>query len=293
MNKNMNATNQEESYTMTAYLYIPKQPERLSEFVDLRHRRDKAKIPFGEDSVVITEKLAENLGLKPGDTLRLQSVTAPDARPTELIVTDICENYVFNYIYVSPKVYEKAAGKPCEFTQLVARTNPEETQAAIQKLEELSQQVPTITLISDIIGTVKGSIDSVNIIIFVLIILAGALAFIVLYNLTNINVGERVREIATLKVLGFRSGETNAYIFRETLILSMIGCVLGLGLGLVLYQYVVKTVEVDILMLGRTVSLGGYLMASALTMLFTWLVSIFINRRIRQVDMVESLKSVD
>ncbi len=293
MNKNMNATNQEESYTMTAYLYIPKQPERLSEFVDLRHRRDKAKIPFGEDSVVITEKLAENLGLKPGDTLRLQSVTAPDARPTELIVTDICENYVFNYIYVSPKVYEKAAGKPCEFTQLVARTNPEETQAAIQKLEELSQQVPTITLISDIIGTVKGSIDSVNIIIFVLIILAGALAFIVLYNLTNINVGERVREIATLKVLGFRAGETNAYIFRETLILSMIGCVLGLGLGLVLYQYVVKTVEVDILMLGRTVSLGGYLMASALTMLFTWLVSIFINRRIRQVDMVESLKSVD
>ena len=126
-----------------------------------------------------------------------------------------------------------------------------------------------------------------------LIILAGALAFIVLYNLTNINVGERVREIATLKVLGFRAGETNAYIFRETLILSMIGCVLGLGLGLVLYQYVVKTVEVDILMLGRTVSLGGYLMASALTMLFTWLVSIFINRRIRQVDMVESLKSVD
>ena len=114
-----------------------------------------------------------------------------------------------------------------------------------------------------------------------------------LYNLTNINVGERVREIATLKVLGFRAGETNAYIFRETLILSMIGCILGLGLGLVLYQYVVKTVEVDILMLGRTVSLGGYLMASALTMLFTWLVSIFINRRIRQVDMVESLKSVD
>lgn len=293
MNKNMNVTNQQESYTMTAYLYVPRQPERLSEFVDLRHRRDKAKIPFGEGSVVITEKLAENLGLKPGDTLRLQSVTAPDARPTELIVTDICENYVFNYIYVSPKVYEKAAGKPCEFTQLVARTNPEETQAAIQKLEELSQQVPTITLISDIIGTVKGSIDSVNIIIFVLIILAGALAFIVLYNLTNINVGERVREIATLKVLGFRAGETNAYIFRETLILSMIGCVLGLGLGLVLYQYVVKTVEVDILMLGRTVSLGGYLMASALTMLFTWLVSIFINRRIRQVDMVESLKSVD
>ena len=139
----------------------------------------------------------------------------------------------------------------------------------------------------------RGSIDSVNIIIFVLIILAGALAFIVLYNLTNINVGERVREIATLKVLGFRAGETNAYIFRETLILSMIGCILGLGLGLVLYQYVVKTVEVDILMLGRTVSLGGYLMASALTLLFTWLVSIFINRRIRQVDMVESLKSVD
>lgn len=293
MNKNMNVTNQDESYTMTAYLYVPSQPDRLSEFVDLRHRRDKAKISFGEDSVVITEKLAENLGLSPGDTLRLQSVTASDAREIELIVTDICENYVFNYVYVSPKVYERAAGKQCEFTQLVARTNPEGTQAAIQKLQELSQQVPTITLISDIIETVKGSIDSVNIIIFVLIILAGALAFIVLYNLTNINVGERVREIATLKVLGFRAGETNAYIFRETLILSMIGCILGLGLGLVLYQYVVKTVEVDILMLGRTVSLGGYLMASALTLLFTWLVSIFINRRIRQVDMVESLKSVD
>lgn len=293
MNKNMNATNVDGSYTMTAYLYIPKEPEQLKEFVNLRHRQDKADVPFLEDSVVITEKLADNLGLKVGDTLVVQSVTSSDAKSLNFTVTDICENYVFNYIYVSPKLYTEISGEQPEFTQLVAKVNPNNEAAALEKLREFSDEVPTITLVSDIIDRVKGSIDSINVIILVLIVLAGMLAFIVLYNLTNINVGERVREIATLKVLGFRAKETNAYIFRETLILSMLGCILGLGLGLILYQYVVKTVEVDILMLGRQVSLGGYLMASALTMLFTWLVSLFINRRIRQVDMVESLKSVD
>ena len=165
-----------------------------------------------------------------------------------------------------------------EYTQLVIKTNPQNNDAAIEKLRSFSEELLTVTLNADIIESVQGSIDSVNVIILVLIAFAGILAFIVLYNLTNINVGERVREIATLKVLGFRAKETNSYIFRETLVLSLLGCVLGLGLGTILYQYVVRTVEVDNMMLGRTVSFAGYLTAVVLTMLFTWIVSLFINK---------------
>ena len=118
--------------------------------------------------------------------------------------------------------------------------------------------VASVTVNDDMKVRFSSMMKSLDYVVLLIIGCAGSLAFIVLYNLTNINVGERVREIATLKVLGFRAGETNAYIFRETLILSIIGCILGLGLGLVLYQYVVKTVEVDILMLGRSVSLDVY-----------------------------------
>ncbi len=129
MNKNMNATNQE-GYTMTAYLYVPKQPERLSEFVDLRHRQDKTKFPLGK-SVVITEKLAENLGLKAGDTLRVQSVTASDARDRAYRNGHLRELCVQLYLCFAKYMSERRE-KPCEFTQLVARTNPEGTENAIQ-----------------------------------------------------------------------------------------------------------------------------------------------------------------
>ena len=293
VNRNMNVTSADGGDTMTAYLYIPKEPERIEEFVNLRRRQDQSPIPLRDDSVIITEKLADNLDLEIGDTLRVQAVAASDAQDMELTVTNICENYVFNYIYISPQLYRQVADEEPEYTQLVIKTNPQNNDAAIEKLRSFSEELLTVTLNADIIGSVQGSIDSVNVIILVLIAFAGILAFIVLYNLTNINVGERVREIATLKVLGFRAKETNSYIFRETLVLSLLGCVLGLGLGTILYQYVVRTVEVDNMMLGRTVSFAGYLMAVVLTMLFTWIVSLFINKRIRQVDMVESLKSVD
>ena len=153
--------------------------------------------------------------------------------------------------------------------------------------------ISTVSFTEEISSKFDDMIQSLNNITIVLIVCAGMLAFIVLYNLTNINVMERQREIATIKVLGFFDKEVNAYIYRETALLTLIGCALGLGLGVILTQFVIQTVEVDMVMFGRTIEPMSFLWSILFTLVFSVIVNLVMNRKLKKIDMVESLKSVD
>lgn len=196
-------------------------------------------------------------------------------------------------MYMSVKKRTKVFGEAPKYNQYMTLTAKGHTDDEITKYLSSAPDISVLSFTNDLMGSVRTSIKSVNNIIWILIIAAGMLAFVVLYNLTNINIGERERELATLKVLGFYDNETYSYIFRETIILSMLGCLIGLFGGIFLYRAVVATVESDTIMLTRDLTWQGYVGAAILTMSFTWIVNQCMKPRIRNIDMLESLKSVD
>ena len=211
-----------------------------------------------------------------------------------LRVTGVAENYVGNLVYVGRDAYETlGAGVPV-FGTIYASTTPDEDvrKGIADELHDM-ESVSTVIFSDETINMYRRMLSVVDMIVVVLIVSAAALAYIVLYNLTNINIGERIREIASLKVLGFTRGEVYTYIFREVGLLALIGDAVGLALGIVLERFVVTTAEVDYVMFGRTIHPPSFVYAFALTMLFTGLVVLTMRRRLDRVDMVESLKSVD
>lgn len=226
-----------------------------------------------------------------GDTITLEGDQRMDAT-----VTAIAENYVHHYVYMTEDFYEELFREPAEETVIllaygdgVDAGSQEETSVALMKLDGVSS-------CSDI-GTIRASFtDSMRAIDHVVIIIiasAAALAFVVLYNLTNINITERVRELATLKVLGFYDREISAYVCRENLFLTIFGILLGLVMGRFLHAWVVLTVEIDMVMFGRTAPAYAYLLAAALTALFSVIVNVAAHFRLKKVDMVESLKTTE
>ena len=208
-------------------------------------------------------------------------------------MTGICENYVQGYVFLPREMYEQAFGEECEFDTVLAKTlcadQRDRDDLATALLE--SPNSAGVSFSTTTIETFADMLASVDYIIILLIIAAAALAFVVLYNLTNINICERQKEIATLKVLGFFKGEVSGYIFRETVLLSLIGTAAGLAIGAGFHQFVVQTAEVDAVMFGRIVKPMSYGYSFALSMVFTLLVSLVMQRKLRKIDMVESLKA--
>jgi putative ABC transport system permease protein len=280
---------EEESVTIE----VPKDARRFSDFVSLRHRKDQKSVSFDENSVILTEKMADTLGLAVGDTFTLEN---NDDKTAELTVTEITENYIRGYVYIGKQAWETAfAGNDTEYrTWLVdsGASGDEEEEAQLRTL--LSQEaVASASFSSSTIETFDNMLSKIDYIVIVLIFCAGLLAFIVLYNLTNINIGEREKEIATIKVLGFYNGEVNAYIFRETVLLSLFGALVGLVGGFFLHRFVILTVEVSAIMFGRKIFAASYLYAACITMIFTVMVSVVLSRKLKKISMVESMKSVD
>ena len=211
-----------------------------------------------------------------------------------LTVSGICENYVGNSVYVGREAWGKVdADEPPFSTILVATTLDADGRTALSEALHEEGAVSTVASSSETIGLYRSMLAVVDAVVVVLVVSAAALAFIVLYNLTNINVAERVREIASLRVLGFTHREVHAYIFREIGITAAIGDAVGLLLGTWLENFVVTTAEVDYVMFGRTIHATSYGFAFALTMGFTLLVMLVMRRHLDAVDMVESLKSID
>lgn len=277
--------------TFNIYVVSPKEAEGFSDYVTLYNPETKKEFAFTDDSVVITEKLSMNLNVGIGDTIWVKYLDKEEKHPVK--ITGITGNYVFNYIYLGKSAYEDAFNGAPEYNQFFAVMAEGHSKDEVKTYLSDVPGAGAISFTDDLMGNIRNSINSVNNIIWILIIAAGLLAFVVLYNLTNINIGERQRELATLKVLGFYDKETYSYIFRETMILSIVGCIAGLFVGIFLYRAVVTTVEPDMLLLTRDLTCQGYLGAAILTMFFTWIVNQCMKPRIKGIDMLESLKSVD
>ena len=247
--------------------------------------------------MVVTEKLARLLGAEVGDRITLWDEDATGNRTTSshtMRVAGIMENYIYNYVYMSADLYAEIWGEPPVYNMvMVQATDDPDLRAELTSALRDIQGVRTVSFNDEIIDTYRTMLKSVDMITWVLIVAAAALAFIVLYNLTNINITERQREIATLKVLGFTRHEIYAYIYREVALLTILGALVGLALGIWLEGWVVVTAEVDQVMFGRSIHWASYVISLVLTGIFAAFVMVIMRHKLDRVNMVESLKSVE
>ena len=277
--------------TRSAYVFAVEDQEALRALIDIRERKGGGRLEIRPDGVVITEKLSELLDLKVGDTITIEG-----DRRAEATVTAIAENYVYHYVYMTGSLYEELFREPAEKNMIllayadgVDGDSQDATSTALMKLDGVN----SYSYIGTIRETFTDSMSAIDYAVVIIIVAAAALAFVVLYNLTNINITERMRELATLKVLGFYDRETSAYIYRENVFLTIFGILLGLVMGRFLHAWLVLTVEVDMVMFGRTAPAYAYLLAAGLTVIFSLIVNIAAHFRLKKVDMVESLKTVE
>lgn len=261
------------------------------DFHTLRTRNGHHKVELPTSGVLISEKMANDLGVKKGNTIRVNS----NDSNVEFTVEGIFENYVGHLIIMGSDTYKSTFGLSPKLSQIYARTddNSSEIESALGKQLNQLDGVESIVFHTGSAEQFNDMISSLSIIIVVLVVSAGLLAFVVLYNLTNVNISERIREIATLKVLGFYDKEVSSYVFRENLILSMIGALFGLLLGTVLHRLIMSLAELDNVMFGRIISWKSYLISFVITMLFAWIVARFMHFKLKKIPMVESLKSVE
>lgn len=278
---------------------IPQSLDIFNQTITLKNRISGKQVPFDDSSVVISEKLATLHHLRVGDTLVLfdrDKVGNSVGAGHKLTITGICENYVGTTVYVAPTIFAKISSSPVMYETLFIQApdiKPGEQQQNIASELHSCDDVSLVAFSDETISLYRNMISVVDYVVAVLIISAILLAFIVLYNLTNINIEERLREIASLKVLGFTKREIYAYIFREVFLLSLLGDVFGLGVGVYLERFVVATAEVDYVMFSRTIHLESFVIAFVLTLVFTGLILLIMTPKLNRIDMVESLKSVD
>ena len=296
----MSAKGEDDALSVTQVdVVVPQSLDMFNQTITLKNRISGKQVPFDESSVVISEKLATLHHLHVGDTLVLfdrDKVGNSVGAGHKLTITGICENYVGTTVYVTPTIFAKISSSPIMYETLFIQApdlKPGEQQQNIASELHSCDDVSLVAFSDETISLYRNMISVVDYVVAVLIISAILLAFIVLYNLTNINIEERLREIASLKVLGFTKREIYAYIFREVFLLSLLGDVCGLGVGVYLERFVVATAEVDYVMFSRTIHLESFVIAFVLTLVFTGLILLVMTPKLNRIDMVESLKSVD
>ncbi len=274
------------------YLMVPEDTTKLQNFISIHRMENKEPIKLSDDGVVIGEKLAELLDLHPGSEIKIKD---DEFKEITVKVAAINENYALHYIYMTPALYEKVFGEKPVFNSILVNmeNTTQQTEDSLSNAFIDNKEVLQVSFTS---GTKKGFSDMVgnlNSVVFIMIISAGALAFVVLYNLTNININERIREIASIKVLGFYDIEVSQYVFRENIILTLINTCFGLLGGIVLNKFVLTTSETDVVMFGREIYWYSYIYAAALTLVFAVLVNIVMHYKLKKISMIESLKSVE
>lgn len=278
-------------------LNVPQDTQEFGNFNTLRTRVGHKPLAIDDEGVLISEKLATKLDVSVGDSIAIYDEDAignATGEGREVRVSGIMENYVAQYVLMSPALYESTMGEAPSYATLLANVAEGDDVREVFSDDVLAMDgVKTVTYNDETINSYRSMLKSVDSVVVVLVVAAALLAFVVLYNLTNINITERVREIATLKVLGFTPHEVNAYIYRETMLLSLIGAFVGLFLGIAMEGYVVITAEVDQVMFGREIHALSFVIAFALTMLFSVIVTLAMKFKLKKIDMVESLKSVD
>ena len=288
----INASSDRTDDVLEINLLVPREPAELSKFIKLEDCDTHEAVSLNDSGVIITEKLADQTDTQPGDYITLTVNNQDYSVP----VTAIVENYTFHYVYMSPAMYQSIFGEAPAYSYVVATLGNDVSAAQKDSLATDLMKVTGIDAVAyttATIDTFETTIDSLNLVVVVFIVAAGALAFVVLYNLANLNLNERVREVATIKVLGFRDKEVSAYIVRENIILTIIGVILGLVLGIFLHRFVISAISVDVVMFGKTVAPLSYLYAALLSFVFAALVNLIVHKKLRKVNMVESLKAVE
>ena len=271
-------------------LAVPQNVDEFKDYIVLRSRKSGEALDLSQDGAVLTEKLCENLGVSVGDSVTLEN---EDGKRATLRVNGIAENYISSYAFMSPETYQNAFGGECSYTTLLCLTADDVDMDALLSDTMKCDHVVYVSASSTLMGTFDDSVKSIDSIVWVLILSAGILSMVVNYNLTNVNICERKKELATIRVLGFHQREVERYIFRETNALSLMGSLMGLPVGIWLHSFVVRTVEVNSIMFGRDIKPTSFVMAIAISILFTLIINRIMRRSIRNIDMVESMKAND
>lgn len=272
---------------------IPENKNTFKDFIELRERKSHTPIKLDNKGIVISEKAARNLDAKVGDKVKILNENDVSA---EAVISGITENYVNHYIYMTNDYYKELFNRNADSNRIYGVLDDSIT---IDQEDKMASKTIDSTCANGTVFTTgikdgfSDTIKSLNYVVLLMIVSAGALAFVVLYNLSNVNISERIREIATIKVLGFYDKEVSAYIYRENVILTLIGAVVGLGLGVILHQFIMITVEVENMMFGRLINPLSYAAAFILTIVMGTIVNLVMNKKLKKVEMVESLKSVD
>lgn len=285
-------------YTLTvngrsvqAYVTCVEDAEAFGQMIDLHERVSGEKLSLS-DGIIATEKTGRLLGTGKGETARIR---INDSEERDFIISGLTEHYVGNYLYMTSAQYEEIFGKQPEYNIIYfinGITESADGNAFSEKMLK-NDAVLSVMMNSSSSSTFSDMIKIMDLVVIVLIVSAGALAFVVLYNLTNVNITERIREIATLKVLGFYDREVSSYVFRENIILSVMGSAVGLGLGTALCMFVINTAEIDEVMFGRSIHLLSYVWSFLVTIVFSLIVNLIMTRELKKISMVESLKSVE
>ena len=270
-------------------LVVMKNPGEMDSFLSL-HTEEKEKIPYPQEGeAVISEKIADSYNIAVGDEIYLYDESRNEIKA---VVSGICQNFVYNYVYIAPETYEshkENAEYKTFYVHLPKEEDLHQAGAALMNVEN----VTSVTINEDVRARFETMMGSMDYIITVIIVCAALLAFIVLYNLNNINITERIREIATIKVLGFYKKETASYVFRENTVLTAIGCAVGLLLGKWLHAFVMAQINIDMISFDVRVTGISYIYSILLTFVFSWVVNRLMSGKLNKINMAESLKSVD
>ncbi|MEY8291733.1 FtsX-like permease family protein [Carnobacteriaceae bacterium 52-44] len=273
-------------------IFVPNDTDRLDDFVKLMDYKDGAVQALDDSGAYITQKLAQLFEVEVGDQLE---ITSENNEEWVVDVSGIVENYIGHTLYMTPEYYEKMTGSENgePNLQLIKYDTNEVDETEIGRDLMNTDEVIGVNYVTDVAQSFSGTLDSLDLITQILVISAAALAFIVLYNLTNINVSERQRELSTIKVLGSYDHEVTMYIYRENIILTILGIFVGFGFGTVLTNFIMDTMEIDMLVFGREIHLRSYVYSGLLTVLFSVVIMIVIHYQLKRINMVEALKAND
>ncbi len=275
----------------TVFLSVPYSLEGIENYFTFRGRTSHKSFALDDGGALISEKTASTLGVGEGDELIIGSGSAE----VKIKISAVYENYIGHYLFVSPSLYAQVYGGAPQYNQLILRyaDNSDAFENELGSYLLSLGGVQGVTFVSTTVKWANDTLSSLNTIVFIVLAAAALLAFVVLYNLNSINIAERKRELATLKVLGFRNREVAAYVYKENILLTVLGIILGIGVGILLHSFVIKSIEVDLIMFGRTIALSSFFIGAAITIGFSLLVNLIMYRSIKKIDMVESLKSVE
>ena len=277
----------------SAYECVMSDVESIPEYVDFHNRKTKEKYILSDSGVIISEKTAKLLGVAEGDTVDIKDEENGNKK---IKIDHICENYMGHYIYLTPAYYEKVYGEAPEYNSIFFIVKDADDSEKMEKIGRnmlKEDGVLSVSYTHDIEKQLDDMLRSLNLVIIVLIISAGMLAFVVLYNLNTVNIAERKRELATLKVLGFYNMEVAEYVYRENILLTFIGALVGVGLGKFLHLFIIETVEVDSAMFGRNINMPSYIYSLLFTLAFSLIINGVMYFKLKKIDMVESLKSIE